>query len=164
MRTEPTQQELIDLFNYDKATGEFSRKKGGFGRSKDSKVGSINAHGRVCVRVIKGVFYAHRLAWIYVFGAIPEGTVIDHIDGNPLNNSIENLRAITQAQNMQNQKRAQKGNKTGLLGVRPSGYGGFMAGIRINGKAKHLGTFATAEEAHEAYLKAKRELHPAGTI
>ena len=152
------------MFNYDSITGEFSRKKGGVGRSKDLKVGSINAHGRVCVKVVGWVFYAHRLAWIYVFGTIPEGNVIDHIDGNPLNNSIENLRAITQAQNMQNQRRAHKGNKTGLLGVRPSGYGRFMAGIRINGKAKHLGTFDTADKAHEAYIKAKRDLHPAGTI
>ena len=49
-------------------------------------------------------------------------------------------------------------NKTGLLGVRTSGQK-FAASIRVNGKFHHLGVYADAHLAHDAYLKAKRMMH-----
>jgi hypothetical protein len=54
-------------------------------------------------------------------------------------------------------------NKVGLLGVSAAG-NRWRATIVVNGKQKHLGCFATPEEAHTAYLAAKREWHRGCTV
>ncbi len=58
----------------------------------------------------------HRLVWQLINGEIPRGFVVDHVDGDPLNNKIENLRLITQAENSRNARRA-KDNSSGITGV-----------------------------------------------
>ena len=74
------------------------------------------ASGYGAVR-LSGKYYAiHRIVWVLNCGNIPDGFVVDHIDGNPLNNNISNLRLITQAQNSRNTKRL-KNNKSGVVGV-----------------------------------------------
>ena len=76
---------------------------------------------------------------------------IDHIDRNPLNNNIENLRVVTHSQNMCN--------------TDAKGYcfdkarGKYMASIRVDGKNKHLGYFVTEDDAHNAYVEAKKKYH-----
>ena len=90
---------------------------------------------------------------------------IDHINGNRTDNRIANLRAVTRGGNMQNQRRAHASNTSGLLGVyyKPKNKK-WAAQIQANKKRMNLGLFKTAEEAHTAYLKAKRELHDTCTI
>jgi hypothetical protein len=113
-------------------------------------------------------YYAHRLAWLYEYGEFPE-KIIDHIDGNRTNNSIHNLRDVSQALNSQNQKEARIDNGTGYLGVtfdkRPR-TAKYRARIGITGCAKRicLGYFETPELAHLAYLDAKRKLHPGNML
>lgn len=100
------------------------------------------------------VISMHRL----VLGATP-GRFVDHINRDGLDNRRANLRLCTHAENMRN-RRTPKSNTTGFKGVwrrenkvsRP-----FTARIFIDGKAKYLGTFVTAEEAHAAYVAAARE-------
>ena len=70
---------------------------------------------------------------------------IDHIDGNKLNNAIDNLRLATQSQNQANIK---------AKGFFRQANGNCTAQIRLNGKLKALGTFETEEEAHAAYVQA----------
>lgn len=60
---------------------------------------------------------------------------------------------------MQNVHVAMTSSRTGLLGVIPV-RDRFWARIHVNGRSRHLGVFRTAEEAHDAYLAAKAELHP----
>jgi hypothetical protein len=103
-----------------------------------------------------------RLAWFYTTGAWPKDQ-IDHIDGNKSNNRFANLREATPSQNTQNQRRAMRTNKLGILGVILA-RGKFRAQIWFDGKNKFLGYFATAEAAHAAYLAAKRKFHPTCTI
>jgi hypothetical protein len=65
---------------------------------------------------IDGVLYlAHRLAWLYVYGALP-GNVIDHKNNTKTDNRIENLRDVTPSQNQWN-TRVQKNSKSGTKGV-----------------------------------------------
>ena len=77
---------------------------------------------------------------------------IDHIDGNKLNNSLNNLRVVNQQQNQWNQPNAKgyvwnKRNKK------------WVAQIRLNGKTIYLGLYNSESEAHTAYLKAKLIYH-----
>jgi hypothetical protein len=99
---------------------------------------------------------AHRLAWALHHGSWPQGD-IDHIDGNKLNNRIANLRDVSKAVNQQN-RRLRRINAVGLAGVTSHGKK-FEARIRMCGVSIRLGNFGTAEAAHAAYLKARRELH-----
>lgn len=118
--------------------------------------------GHVQIRVDGRLYLAHRLAWLYVYGFIPNGD-IDHINGNRSDNALSNIRIGTHAQNMQNRRTPSHGSKTGFLGVSPTGRR-YQARIGNGPYELYLGSFDTAEEAHAAYLKAKRELHEFCTI
>jgi hypothetical protein len=74
---------------------------------------------------------------------------VDHIDHNRTNNTIDNLRFATNQENNQNASK-RKTNTSGYIGVRFHKKK-WCAEIRINGKKKHIGCFATAEEASKAY-------------
>jgi hypothetical protein len=89
--------------------------------------------------MIDGVNYrAHRLAWLYMFGCLPSDE-IDHIDGDGLNNKIENLRIVDRLGNCRN-KRISKSNRSGATGVKASGKK-WIAQIKINRKSVYLGTY-----------------------
>ena len=138
-----------------RANSEFSGKSCGF----------IRKDGYVAIKINTKAYKAHRLAWLYVYGINPENQV-DHVNGFKSDNRILNLRAATNSQNCENQKKAKSNNIVGLLGVSKA-YGkrnGFISRIQVNGKQKNIGYFPTAEEAHEAYILAKRELHGHNTL
>jgi len=85
--------------------------------------GSIrkNANSVVWIVKIDGIAYvAHRIVWVLVHGTIDDDKIIDHIDGNPLNNSIDNLRLTTQTVNNRNHAK-QSNNTSGITGVRLEG-------------------------------------------
>jgi len=85
---------------------------------------------------------------------IPDAAIIDHIDGNPLNNRKNNLRVCTQGENTRNAK-TRSDNKTGFKGVTyRKDMLCFRAKIRVNNKLVHLGYFDTAEKAAIAYNEA----------
>lgn len=138
--------------------GEFYRK------SNLNKVsGWTSKDGRKYIHYDGQSYFAHRVAWAFNYGQPDED--IDHIDGNPSNNKLENLRSVKHIHNQQNLLKARKDNKSGFLGVAyHSQTGRYTAQIWINKKKKHIGIFKTPELAHEAYLKAKRELHEGCTI
>lgn len=92
----------------------------------------------------------HRVIWEMHNGAIPDGMFIDHINRNATDNSIENLRLATQKLNNRN-----RGGK----GYSIARNGRYVAGITVNGKRKHLGTFDTPEEARACWVEAKRIYH-----
>ena len=105
-------------------------------------------------------YRAHRVAWLHVYGEWPPGE-IDHANGDGTDNRIANLRLATRAQNCANTK-AKKGNVSGIKGVTTLSWSSgtrFQAQISKNGGAgtRYLGTFDTAEEAHDAYMEAARE-------
>ena len=99
----------------------------------------------------------HRLIWAIVHDEYPEQ--IDHINNNPADNRLCNLRACDQAQNQHNQ-RARKTNKSGFKGVSLHKTSGrWRAAIFINSKQQHLGLFDSLEDAHKAYCEAAARLH-----
>jgi hypothetical protein len=127
-----------------------------------SIAGTVREDGYLQIKVLGVVVLAHRLAWFYVNGSWPEKN-IDHANGNRADNRIANLRDLAQRGNVENVAGARCTSKTGLLGV--SRYGArFRATIKINYRQKALGYFDTAEQAHAAYLAAKREHHVGGLL
>jgi len=99
---------------------------------------------------------AHRLAVLYMTGSWPEN-LVDHADGDGLNNRWPNLRDADKSQNGAN-RGADIRNKLGVKGVRRDPRSGkFSAAINKNGKQSYLGSYATAEEASRAYQAAAAE-------
>lgn len=122
------------------------------------RAGTIEQSGYWYVRLFGRSYQQHRLIWLLTFGGWPSG-VIDHIDGNPLNNRLENLRDVTPAINAMNKHKARKDSKTGLIGVRQIGSGNWNAYIYRGGVKFNLGTHSTAEAASAAYQNAKATVH-----
>jgi hypothetical protein len=103
-------------------------------------------------------YLAHRLAWLYINGVWPDCD-LDHVDGNGLNNKIENIRRATRSQNNMNQK-LQKNNTSGVKGVfRCPKSGKYWPQINENGNKHWLGTCDTLEEASERYRLASIKYH-----
>lgn len=146
--------QIFASLSYDSETGAFIRRSTGK-RADIPSVWGDSFYMRVKVRDAR--FAAHRLAWLFVHGEWPAG-VIDHINGDKQDNRISNLRDVSHASNMQNQRRPHSNNKLGVMGVHEL-RGRFRACITVNGRPKKLGTFDTAEQASHAYLIAKRQLH-----
>lgn len=120
----------------------------------DKEAGNRNAEGYVCVKVLGLNLKAHRIAWKITYGDEPE--CIDHINRNPSDNSLENLRAVSQSVNCQN-KRVQSNNSSGVPGVYFS-EGKWTAAIQIGPKRTKIGRFQTKEQAITARLEAEGKL------
>jgi hypothetical protein len=158
-----TAEQLRELLSYDRETGIFRWNVANKRVRIGSDAGHLHPSGYRRIGIYRRVYSAHRLAWLYVHGAFPLGD-IDHINGARDDNRIANLRDVPHAVNMQNLRTAPRTNiESGLLGVSTS-LGRWKAQIRLNGSRMYLGTFSTPEEAHAAYLEAKRLLHLGCTI
>jgi hypothetical protein len=161
-----TVERLKELLDYDPETGTFTRRISVSQNTKAGDVaGSINGEGYAQISIDYRRYKMHRLAWLFMTGTHPVQEV-DHINGNRADNRWSNLREVTREQNLQNQRKAESDSSTGFLGVKPcpGRPGFFLAQINFEHKRKHLGTFRSAEDAHQAYLTAKRELHSSCSI
>jgi hypothetical protein len=92
------------------------------------------------------------------YGEFSNELQIEHIDRNPLNNKIENLRLCTQSQNKNNSK-LQVNNTLGYKGVIKTPSGKYQARLGYNGVKLYLGLFNTAEEASKCIELKRLELH-----
>ena len=162
---ELTRDRLQSLLSYNPETGEFT----GLVRRGRCQAGEIAGYpnrvgnGKVYIKIkIDGKNYrAHRLAWLYSYGAWPENQ-LDHIDQNSTNNRLSNLRDVTNAENNKNRKR-QNTNSSGFMGVSfRNDTQKWRAGIVVNGKQIHLGHFELKDDAIVARKNAEVEygFHP----
>lgn len=159
-------QALRKAVSYEPSTGVFTWVISPARNVRAGQVaGHINKGGYALIDHLGRRARANRLAWYFMTGEIPAG-YIDHIDGNPGNNAWGNLRIATPSQNRQNLRAAANTSTTGFLGVaQPSKRSKkWRSQIVVNGKTVYLGCYSTPQEAHQAYLRKKRELHPFGTI
>lgn len=154
-----TQNELISLLDYDRATGEFRWIRSMGGKAKAGSIaGATDSKGYTQIRVSKRLYLAHRLAWLYVYGEWPRKH-LDHIDRNPKNNAIGNLRECTHAENHQNVG-VRSDSSSGITGVSFSQISGkWLAYITLSGKTIRLGLHETLESAIAARSKAKKKYH-----
>jgi hypothetical protein len=147
------------MLDYHAESGEFRwRYRDDLAASWNGKMpgrlAGTNLYGYVSIRINGRRYLAHRLAWIMVRGPIPPGCQIDHADKDPSNNRLDNLRLATQSQNNANSIHK---SASGVKGVTwRADRGRWQARITINKRSKNLGYFATAGEAHMAYLERAR--------
>lgn len=161
MRPKPTltADRVREVLDYNPETGVFRWKVRLGQRCRvGNEAGSFSAEGYRQIKIDGRLHLAHRLAWLHTYGVWPR-VDLDHRNEIKYDNRIANLREATKAQNTQNRSRARSDNQNGFMGVSRV-TGGWRALIDVNGQRHNLGLFGTPEEAHAAYLAAKRELHP----
>lgn len=160
-----TAERLRELLHYDPETGIFTARFNSGKRRAGKPVGTLEKRSGYYVMRLDGATYlSHRMAWLYMTGELPQFH-IDHINMCKGDNRFANLRDVGAAVNTQNIGRARKSNESGFLGVSlHKKSGAWHARIQVAGKQRYIGSYPTPEEAHGAYLKAKRELHEGCTI
>lgn len=158
-----TPDQLQEKLNYDPETGVLTWKKCHDSTKIGKPAKSLDVAGYVQINMSGHVLKGHRVAWAIHYGQWPDGQ-IDHINGNRSDNRIANLRCVDNQTNCQNQRNGVRPNATGFIGVHRDSTGKYRAKIQFNGKQMHLGGYATPEEAHAAYVNAKRQLHAGGTL
>ena len=159
MRPLLTSERLREVLDYDPATGEFTWLAGG----RIGRRAGTDCRGYLRISIDSVIYSAHRLAVLYMTRRWPTREV-DHINGNGIDNAWGNLRQLDRERNAQNQRTPMSNNKVGLLGVSPRPNGKFRATLVVGGKQRSVGTFDTAEEAHTAYVEAKRIHHEGCTL
>jgi hypothetical protein len=161
--TEITIDYLKEVLSYDANTGLFTWIKRSSRPDLIGKIaGSRHSSGYSSIAIYNKKRLAHRLAWFYMTNEWPINH-IDHIDGNRLNNAFTNLRDVTRSENLHNVFKAKKNNKAAILGV-SAHQGKWRMQIMVNGVTTRISGFDTPEEAHQAYLGAKRKYHAGCTI
>lgn len=148
-----SQAELHERFEY--RNGELYWKV--LNKKRNTIAGGINNHGYRIVHIGNKVYSAHRIVYMMQYGKLPER--IDHIDGNKLNNRIENLRPATRSQNAFNTKLFST-NKSGCKNVHYSKTNkAYRVLLVINGKRKHIGYYKDLELADLVAKEARNKYH-----
>jgi hypothetical protein len=150
-----TAETIRTSVSYDPETGLFTRvwRKRSTGQRKI--MGWADKLGYIHIRVNNRLHLAHRMAWLWVYGEWPASN-LDHINGNPSDNRICNLRLCNQSQNIGNSK-IQRVNSSIRKGVSwDKNRKLFRSYITVNKKAIHVGRFSSQEEAIAARIAAER--------
>jgi hypothetical protein len=152
---------LREVLNYDPETGVFTWLKTLARRAPaGSEAGTIAGVRRPYLRITiaNEHFHASRLAWFHVHGVWPQ-QLIDHCDGDPLNNRFRNLREASDSQNQAN-RRLNKNSTSGFKGVYfDKSSGRWAANILKDRRKLWLGCHDTPQAAHEAYKQAAERLY-----
>ena len=156
---ELTQMELKTALYYDRIGGNFYWRNSPSTKIQPwAQAGTFDAYGYVSIKFKNKFYKAHRLAWLYVHGEMPQGE-IDHVDHQHANNQIENLRVVNRKQNSEN-TRMHTDNVSGFKGVTfDKRRHNWFARIMHERVAHHLGVFDDPKKAAEAYKIAAKQLH-----
>lgn len=154
MKTNELAADLLhELLEY--RDGELYWKQPGKSRQMGRPAGGINGDGYRRIKINRKLYAVHRLVWV-MHGNDPV-PFVDHINGDVLDNRIENLREATHSQNCMN-RRQRSDNKSGIKGVmrkKDKWYGC----VTLNYKVYPAGYFDLKEDAAAAVDKLRKELH-----
>lgn len=147
---------IKEYLAYDPLTGDFTWIKSTYRRGKPGqKAGCLSAYGYWRIPFMGKYYFAHRLAWFYVYGEFPDFQ-IDHKNRIRTDNRIDNLRPAANGQN--NFNAAGKGSRTGVKGVVKNG-NRFYGRVHFRYKSYNAGSFKTLEEARDAVSALRAKLH-----
>lgn len=170
-----TRDQILEILSYDPDTGVFTWKartaecfvnegscKAWNSRYAGKEAGGIDRKGYRVLHIGSDLYKAHRLAWKCHFGVEPDQ--IDHVNGIKDDNSIANLRDVSNAENCRNTA-IPRNNSSGAIGVSKYEFKGkllWLARIRVNDKLKHLGYFDNFDDAVTARKLAESQMgfHP----
>ena len=156
--TDPVIAVLREYLAYDAETGVFTWRLPPAKRVKAGDVAGSHSQGYLRIKLRGREYKAHRVAWAMTHGRWPEKE-LDHINRVRDDNRMANLRECSAGENRQNIGHAGLGNNRLLGASFNKAKGRFKARIHANHREINLGYFDTEEEAHAAYLAAKRRLH-----
>ena len=161
---ELTADRAREILSYDPISGVLMWRLSRGGKPQGSPAGCVDTRGCLRTRVDRKLYLNHRLIWLLVNGSWPSRD-IDHLNGDPADNRLENMRDVSNKTNHENKRRPNSNNSCGCLGVywAPNA-NKYRARIRVSGKSIHIGYFESRESAYSAYLTAKRRLHAGCTI
>jgi hypothetical protein len=158
VRVEITQERLKELFDY-REDGIFVRKIATSNRVKaGDSAGWVTKGGNYVGICVNGKKYLmHRMIFLYHHGYLPK--YIDHIDGNGLNNRIENLREATHSQNLMNVP-GRAGTKSGIKNVYwHSKLHKWAVHVKIGEKVKYFGLYEDIELAELVATEVRNKYH-----
>lgn len=145
--------DLLRRLNYVRPTGKFywvDAPEPNAKRLNGKEAGTLDKNGYLVIMYKKKGFKAHRLIWIIETGKANFG-IIDHINGNKIDNRVENLREVSHTLNTRNTHRHRKGKLLGCGFHKASQT--WRAFARLNGKQVSIGYgFKNEKEAHLAYV------------
>lgn len=148
-------KKIEDYLKYDSISGNLYWIKRPSNRvSVGDIAGVVDLHGYLVVRFDKKLYKSHRLCYYLYYNKWPDN-FIDHIDGNKLNNKIENLRDVERTVNNRNHKKFYT-NTSGKCGVSFCNYyNKWVCYIDVDGIRKNLGYSKTYEKAVEKRINAE---------
>jgi hypothetical protein len=158
MKPNITQERLKQLLHYNPDTGKFTRLTKWGSQQIGDEPGSISKFGYRYIGVDGKGYTAYRLAWLYMYGDFPVGD-IDHINRDPTDDRIANLRSVSHSTNLHNSSHRNPSSK--IKGVYRTKENHWQASIKVKGVTYRLGTFKTIEEAADARKFAEQLLIPA---
>jgi hypothetical protein len=146
-----TKDQLLERYSFQ--GGKFFFKNG-------REAGTTKNNGYRVITVSGKTYLVHHLAWLMYHESLPpKDTEMDHINGNPSDNSIENLRVVTRSQNMMNTG-VRKGNSSGIKGVtRESSSGKWRVRVTIGGNRMSFGLYSNLELAELIANEARDKHH-----
>lgn len=161
----PTLDKYQEVLRYDPEEGQFYWVKHPKKESLNGcSAGYMDNKGYMRINALGYSAPGHRLAFLFMTGNWPVDEV-DHKNCNRFDNRWVNLRETDRCTNQQNLRGPLSNNKCGFLGVmRSQNKKRFVARIEVDGVSYQVGTFDTPEEAHAAYVEAKRKYHKGCTL
>lgn len=168
----PTVEYLKEALRYEPDTGKFfwrsDRPRHHFNSDRGwnisnsvyggKEAGISREKGYIIICINKVRYYAHRLAWMIHYGEDPGILQVDHINRDPSDNKIENLRLATNQENSFNSERRSSKQNDAPRGIMKYLDGRYESRIKYNGSVLYLGVFGTMEEAQSARRKKAEEL------
>lgn len=149
--------ELLNEWLEYKPNGSLVWKKSRKSVSAGKAFGSMQGSGYIQGGFFGKRLYAHRVIWALHHKKLSK-LEIDHINGNPSDNRIENLREVSRYENSTNRHKVRNDSKSGVMGVQKIRKK-WRARITVKGNVIRLGHFKTMQKAHNAYMSAKEQYH-----
>jgi len=155
-----SQKYLHECFDYNPDSGNLTwkaRPREHFASKKNHSVFNGKFAGEIAgccgknlaqgirIGINKKMYQAGRIIWVYCHGSINHDLQIDHVSGDATNNSLSNLRLVTQQENLKNQ-RIRSANTTGIIGVSVMENGTFRVKISSSPQI-HIGVYKDFFEA-----------------
>lgn len=152
-RNEISQDLVVSLFEY--IDGNLLWIKSGRGRQIGVAAGNKRKDGYTSICINYKDFLLHRLVFLYHKGYMPK--TVDHIDGNPENNKIENLRECTQSENLYNTSKSSL-NTSGYKNVYRNN-GRWEVKVKVNKITKYFGRYDDIELADLVATEVRNKYH-----